>query len=1010
MQQFIINTLGPVFYGMGVSEADFATYLGMCMNYVYGILAALVVLIIVLIAAHWMKKGARGFTRMTAIVAFLLVVAILANAVCFGPLRANISTMMNAHDISLSEETVAQSKETVKKVGEEGFVLLKNDGLLPLSSDVTNLNVFGWASTNPIYGGTGSGSSDATKNTGILQGLQEAGYSTNEELSKIYTDYKDSRGGASGAAAISSQSWELPEPVGIYTDDLMASTKDFSDTAVIVISRSGGEGADLPLDMSLLIDGTYGEAQRADSVVPANYSYYNGVYTNNGDTPDFEPGESYLELSNPEEEMIEAVCSSFDNVIVVVNANNTMELGWVNDYDSIGAVIWAPGPGVTGFSALGEIISGSVNPSGRTVDTFVKDLFDTPTANNFGNFAYNNVDDLKNKIAEADTAYEGNMAFVNYVEGIYVGYKFYETAFAEAEAGNMEFDYDSKVMYPFGYGLSYTTFEKEIANFNADGDNVTFDVNVTNTGDVAGKEVVEIYFTPPYYNGGIEKSAVNLIQFEKTGLLEPGASETVSFSIPKEDFASYDTGIKVDGGGYILEAGDYVVSVRDNAHTPVAEETFTIGEDIAYTDGRSTDLVPAVNQFEDYSRGEFEQLSRADGFANYETATAAPADELFVMSADTRAVIEEGAAGIYDPTKYDNEADAMPTTGAQNGLVLYDLVGAEYDDPRWEQLLDQSTFEEMTSLVNIGGWQTVAAPLMGKIATSDCDGPAGLNNFITGAYGTSYPGEIVMAQTWNKQLLEEIGRSMTKEYDEAYNYGWYGPAMNTHRNAFAGRNFEYYSEDGVLAGYLAAAEINGSIENGVYPYIKHFALNDQETNRCTFLLTYASEQAIREIYLKPFEMAVKNYQGKAMAVMSSFNFIGTQPSTANPYLLNNVLRDEWGFVGFVETDYDGSYGYMISDKSVRNGNDLMLGFGMAPTDMFTDTSATAHLALRQACKNIMYTIVNSGYYTFSEGDPANQPDKMVETFRNADIGIGAGLIVLELLAALLFLRKKKANA
>ncbi len=532
---------------------------------------------------------------------------------------------------------------------------------------------------------------------------------------------------------------------------------------------------------------------------------------------------------------------------------------------------------------------------------------------------------------------------------------------------------------------------------------------MTNTGDVAGKEVAEIYFTPPYNNGGIEKAAVNLIQFEKIGILEPGTAETLSFSIPKEEFASYDTGIKIEGGGYILEAGEYTVSVRDDAHTPVAEETFTVDADIDYSTGRSSDLTPAVNQFEDYSRGSFEQLSRADGFANYETATAAPAEELYVMSDEIRAVIEEGAAGIYDPTKYDNPDDVMPTTDAQNGLSLFDLKGADYDDERWEQLLDQSNFAEMTTLVNIGGWQTVAAPLMGKIATSDCDGPAGLNNFITGAYGTSYPGEIVMTQTWNKELLEEIGRSMTKEYDEAYNYGWYSPAMNTHRNAFAGRNFEYYYEDGVLAGYLTAAEINGSIENGMYPYIKHFALNDQETNRCSFLLTYASEQAIREIYLKPFEIAVKNYEGKALAVMSSFNFIGTQPSTANPYLLNNVLRGEWGFKGFVETDYDGSYGYMISDKSVRNGNDLMLGFGSAETDVFTDQSATAMIALRQASKNIMYTIVNSGYYTFAETDPNNQPDKMVTTFRNVNIAVGVVVVALVALAYFLFLRKKKKS-
>ena len=619
----------------------------------------------------------------------------------------------------------------------------------------------------------------------------------------------------------------------------MTQAKGFSDTAVIVISRSGGEGADLPTDMNAVIHGTYNIASQVS--VTGQYGYYNGVYTNNGNYDDFEPGEHYLELSVTEENMVEKVCSEFDNVVVIINANNAMELGWVDEYPQIGAVILAPGAGNTGLLGLGEIMSGAVNPSGKTVDTYVKDLTATPTWNNFGNFAYTNVDDLKNKIAAADPAYEGNMAFVNYVEGIYVGYKFYETA---AEEGLIT--YEDEVQYPFGYGLSYTTFDKTIANFNFDGTNVTFDVNVTNTGSVAGKDVAEIYFTPPYTNGGIEKASVNLIDFQKTDVLEPGASQTLSFSIPAEEMASYDSeGIKIAGGGYILEAGDYKISVRSDSHTVAAEETFNVASDVDYSGGRSSDLVPANNQFEDYSRGDFEQLSRADGFANYETATAAPAN--FEMSAEVRAAVEPKSFGTYDPTAYDDPADTMPTLGAQNGLTLYNLSGKAYDDPQWEPLLDQLTFEDMSTMVNLGGWQTAAIPSVGKPATSDCDGPAGLSNFITGAYGTAYPAEVLMAQTWNTVLIEEMGVAMGQEYQDANNYGWYGPAMNTHRNAFAGRNFEYYSEDGVLAGKMAVAEINGGATKGVYPYIKHFALNDQEGNRCSFLLTWASEQAIREI-------------------------------------------------------------------------------------------------------------------------------------------------------------------
>ena len=312
-------------------------------------------------------------------------------------------------------------------------------------------------------------------------------------------------------------------------------------------------------------------------------------------------------------------------------------------------------------------------------------------------------------------------------------------------------------------------------------------------------------------------------------------------------------------------------------------------------------------------------------------------------------------------------------------------------------------------MINVGGWQTVAIDSVGKVATSDCDGPAGLSNFITGSYGTAYPSEVLLAQTWNKQLAYEVGQAMGQEYADANNYGWYGPAMNTHRSAFAGRNFEYYSEDGVLAGYLAANQVNGAAEKGVYAYIKHFAVNDQETNRCSFLLTYASEQAIREIYLKPFELCVKGFTGTTQACMSSFNWIGTIPSCANGYLLNNVLRGEWGFEGMVITDYDGSYGYMISDHCVRNGNDLMLGFASAASNQFTDESATATLAMRESCKNIMYTIVNSGYYA-GDTNPVGGMTNMDKLFMTVDIAGGVIIVGIAVLVLVRYLLKKKKKA
>lgn len=1010
MIDFLAGILEPIFTPMGVSSADLLGYLQLCSPYVYAAVIALGLMLVAMVAAIFVKKGKKHLVRWNALLAFLLAVVVIANLVCYGPMKSTVSTFLNGSGIELSEETIAASKDVIKEVGEEGLVLVKNNGLLPLSSDTKALNVFGWDSTNPLFGGTGSGSSDGSSAVGILQSLKDAGYSTNEELTQMYLDYCSVR----PTIAMANQDWTLPEPTkDKYTAELMGNAASFSDTAVIVIGRSGGEGADLPTDMYSVIHGTYNLTEQGVIVQGSDgnfhYGYTNATYTNNGDYDDFDQGESYLELSNTEEDMIETVCSQFDKVIVVINANNTMELGWVDEYDSIGAVILAPGTGNTGMAALGEIINGSVNPSGRTVDTFVKDLNKTPYINNIGNHSFTNVDDLKNALT-IDAAYEGNLGFVNYVEGIYVGYRFYETA---AEEGLI--NYDEMVQYPFGYGLSYTTFKQEITSFDASGDAVKMEVTVTNTGNAAGKDVVEVYYNPPYTNGGIEKASVNLVQFDKTGLLKAGESEVISFTIPKEDMASYDSdGIKINGGGYILEAGTYELSIRSDSHTVLDTETFEIAADIDYSkDGRDSDKVVAVNQFQEYSAGTFEQLSRADGFANYETATAAPAEDAYEMDAATLEAVKTHSVVGYDGTKFDDPSDAMPTMGAGNAITLADLRGAAYDDAKWETLLDNLSFDDMVTMITFGGWSTAAVESVGKMATSDCDGPAGLSNFMTGAYGTAYPSEVLMAQTWNTELMEKMGECLGQEYSDANNFGWYGPAMNTHRSAFAGRNFEYYSEDGVLAGYMAAAEINGAQKKGVYAYIKHFAVNDQETNRCAFLLTYAREQAIRELYLKPFELTVKNYQGTGLAAMSAFNWIGTVPCCVNGNLLNNVLRDEWGFVGFVETDYDGSYGYMITDGCVRNGGNLMLGFGNASNPAGPNAlpfggaaqSATLVNGMRQSCKNIMYTIVNSGYYADGSGDSGMSP--MNKLFLTIDIAAVLAALLVETILLVRYNNKKK---
>ena len=1005
MLQFLINVLTPVFENMGVSPTDVEQYVNSLGGYIYAILVLFVVMVAVMVGAHWFaKKGTRHVVRGSAAVAWVLIVVVLANVICYGPMYNNIAPILNGK-ASVSEESKAASRDVIREVGEEGMTLVKNDGALPLEKD-SNLNVFGWASTNPIYGGTGSGSSDSSNAVDILTSLKDAGFKLNDDLTNMYTEYSPTRNLGGNVVSVSYTDWSLPEPtVDHYTDELMDQAKEFSAKAMIVISRSGGEGQDVPTDMKAVIDGTY---DPRDEVANgnSNYNYFACNYTNNGDYDDFDEGESYLELSNTEEDMIQKVCDEFDDVVVVINANNPMELGWVNEYDSIGAVILAPGTGETGMAALGDILNGTVNPSGRTADTYVYDLTQTPTYNNYGSFLFNNVQDLQAEFTEADADYQGVQSFVNYVEGIYVGYKFYETAAEE----NL-IDYDEMVQYPFGYGLSYTSFSEEMSDFTDNGDTLTFNVTVTNTGNAAGKDVVEVYDTPPYNNGGIEKASVNLVDFEKTDTLEPGASQILSFEITKEDLASYDsTGIKTENGGYVLEAGEYTISVRSDSHTEIASETFTVDDDILYEEtARQSDDAAAVNQFQDYAAGNVTYLSREDGFANYDEATAAPSDDMYVMDDETRQAIVEKSVAEYDSTKYDDPSDEMPTTGAKNGITAGDMTGKDYDDPMWEELLDQLSIDDMINMVNLGGFQTVAVDSIGKVGTQDSDGTSGLNDWYIGVYGTAYPTELLIAQTWNKDLAEKVGEAEGAEYADCRIFGTYSPAMNIHRSAFTGRNFEYYSEDSVLSGMIALNTINGLSTKGVYPYIKHFVMNDQETNRCTMILTYSDEQAIREIYLRPFEICVKNFEGQSLAVMSSFNFVGDRWTGANPNLLNTVLRDEWGFRGMVLTDWNGSYGYQNTDDAVRNGNDAMLGFASKESNKITNTSsATLVKAMRQACKNILYTTVNSGNYTIPDPD-AGKMSNMTKLFLEIDITSGVVLVAVMAIVLVRFFKKRKKN-
>ncbi len=943
---------------LSVNMDDVINVLNSCKPYLIALAIVLVLAIGVSIAAVKVQKPKRQLVRKEAWLAFFLALVVIVNLICFIPMSSMISLVMG--NGTITEETSEESKELVQKIAEEGIVLLKNDEqLLPLAEN-SNLNVFGWASTNPCYGGTGSGSlSDAYPTVSLLQGLEDAGFQLNTELSDFYTAYRAER----PEVGMWAQDWTLPEPTAAsYTAEMLENAKAFSDTAMVVITRVGGEGADLPTDVSQV---TYED--------------------NSSEYKDFEAGEHYLQLSKTEKDMLDLVCENFDKVVLVYNGANPMELGFVEDYSQIKSAIWCAGTGQSGFEAFGEIVAGEINPSGKTVDTFVKDLTETPTWNNFGNFVYDNVDEYQYVSTNRHT---GNVdtnlpTFVNYVEGIYVGYRFYETA---ADEGLI--DYDQTVLYPFGYGLSYTSFTQEMGELSEQDGTISFDVTVTNTGDVSGKDVVEVYYNPPYTNGGIEKASANLIAFDKTDLLAPGASETVTISFSAEDMASYD---ESGDGCYVLESGDYQISINEDSHNEIESRTYSVAETVRYEgdNARSTDAQVASNQF-GYAEGEVTYLSRANGFANYEEATAAP--ENYSMSDDVKAVFINNA--VYDPEKYNDAADEMPTTGAKNGVTLAELRGADYDDERWETLLDQLTISDMDNMIALGGYQTLGASSVGKVSTVDCDGPASINNNFTGVGSVGFPSAVMIASTWNTDLALEFGESIGKMADEMDVSGWYAPAMNTHRSAFAGRNFEYYSEDGVLAGRIAANAVIGAEKYGVYAYIKHFALNDQETNRNVMLCTWANEQSIREIYLRPFEIAVKD--GGAKAVMSSFNYIGAEWAGASSALCNTVLRDEWGFRGFVLTDYFGVYGYMNSDQAIRGGTDCMLVAYDTETNHVKDsTSATGVKAMRQACKNIMYTVVNSRAYA------AENLDTGLPTWQIMAIGIdvvlGIAIIGLEVL-------------
>ena len=926
---------------ISVEMEDVLAVLQLCKPYIIGIIAALVIGIVIMIACRRMSRGKRFLIRGEAALAMVLAVVVCVNMICFGPMATLIG--LATGNGTLSDETNEEAAEVAEEIMEDGIVLLKNESLLPLN-ETKKLNIFGWESINPAYGGAGSGGiNDLYDIVSLNQGLENAGFSINQELVDFYNNY----GADNPEMSIQKQSWTLPEPpVDTYSDEIIKSAKEYSDVAVVVLSRKAGEGHnDIPMDVR------------------------KAAYDNNSDEyDDFPEGEHYLQLSQTERDMVDMVCSNFDNVIVVYNGANQFELGFADEYPQIKSVVWCPGTGNVGFNALGKVFSGEVNPSGKTPDTFVYDMTTAPWWNNAEKTEYTNLADMAVEGMNAGTAQVYAPAFTNYVEGIYVGYKYYETA---AQEGAI--DYDKTVQYPFGYGLSYTEFEQKMGELKEKDGQISVDVEVTNTGDVAGKDVVEVYYKPPYTNGGIEKSSANLIEFAKTDLLQPGESQTVTVTFSIEDMASYDEN---NAKAYVLEKGDYVISINSDSHTVLDQKTYTADKDVVYKgeNKRASDDTAATNVFED-AKGDVTYLSRADHFANYEEATAAPAS----AELGEPYVSEYHLNSNFDKTTYLNDEDVMPTTGADNGLTLADMRDADYDDPRWEKLLDQLTVDEMANMIAMAGYQTAAMDSVGKVATLDFDGPAAINNNFTGVGSIGFPIEVVVASTWNKELAQAWGECMGKISQKMGAEGWYAPGMNTHRTAFGARNYEYFSEDGVLAGNMGAKAVEGARKYGVYSYIKHFALYE---GNAKMVSVWSNEQAIREIYLKPFEISVK--QGGANAVMVSWSFLGDKWTGECSNLMNTVLRDEWGFRGMALTDFfrNNGHGFMNADAALANGVDAMLStFNGEENNVANPEHPTSVLQMRNACKNVMYTVVSSWAY---DGE---HEETGMENWKKAGIGI-----------------------
>lgn len=879
-------------------------------------------------------------------------------------------------------------KQLDRQIANEGYVLLKNDGNTMPFEQGTTFSFFGesvknlTATQSVLTQFTGAkGNSNQLKDS-----FESRGFGVNQTLMDFYTKgagskYTMGTGSINFGAAEDFRINECPLSELESADGVLDSTKDT--VPVFVMRRVAGEGRDMPRSM-------YNHATSAE-----------------------DKAKTYLEPDSTELEILQYINDNFDNGVVILNTASALNLGWLEQFPNIKSVLFVPSTGRYGTDSLADIFAGEVSPSGKTVDTFEANSLNSPAAQNYGDYQYVDGD--------------GNLtgySYVSYAEGIYVGYRYYETRYEDAVLGQGnagDFDYDSEVVYPFGYGLSYTTFDWSNYQASWDGTTCTVSVDVTNTGDVAGKDVVEVYAQSPYTDydraNGVEKSAVQLVNYGKTKLLEPGETQTVSVTFDQDMLKAYDAnGAKT----YILDAGTYYVTAAHDSHDAVNNVLAAKGANVAGDASRVSTYVPSntdvdtttyatdtksgaeiTNLFGD-AKGDITYLTRADWEGTFPKHDGTPLEgNVSTWGAEINAVDENG-----DPVSYawgkvaspelidrlkgldsgnpvsDATITDTPVYGQNNGISLIDLRGKDYNDPMWNQLLDELSAEDYCELVGHSGYGSNFVQSIGKPFNIDADTAAGL---IYGGTGMMFCSPVVMAQTWNQDLASAYGTMIGNEANIGGTTGWYAPSMNIHRTPFTGRNGEYYSEDPVISGTVASLEIKGAAEKGVYSTIKHFALNDQENHRgdggieqgCA---TWSNEQAIREIYVKPFDICMhvgtvdENYveQGAdgsysmattkvdaCQAIMSAFNRVGATWAGGNYALLTGLARNEWGFNGWIVTDSANSAApYMDSSQMIRAGGDSRLRSNENNYQYDENNSAEYHYA-REAIHHLLYVTANS---------------------------------------------------